>query len=65
MTTKLLRGNTATCPLCGGLQEDKIEDYVVPGFIGERSEQEHECCECKAYFTVICTGIDQYEVLAT
>lgn len=64
MATKLIRGNTVNCPLCGKPQEDKVEDYVVPGFVGMRSEQEHECHECDACFTVLCTGADQYEVLA-
>lgn len=64
MATKLRRGDTVNCPLCGKPQEGKVEDYVVPGFVGERSEHEDECFECTACFTVICTAVDQYEVLA-
>lgn len=64
MAAKLNRGDTVTCPLCGVPQDDKVEDYVVPGRIGGSSEQEHECPECDACFTVICTAVDCYEVLA-
>lgn len=63
MAQKLNRGATVLCPLCGKPQEDKVEDFVVPGRIGATSEQEHECIECEACFTVICTGVDQYNVL--
>lgn len=64
MAAKLNRGDTVTCPLCGKPQEDKVEDFVVPGKVGPASEQEHDCLECGAYFTVLCVAPDQYEVLA-
>ena len=64
MATKLNRGDKVACPLCGAVQDDKVEDYVVPGRIGLSSEQEHECHSCDACFTVICTAVDCYDVLA-
>lgn len=64
MATNLNRGDTVVCPMCHTAQEDKVEDFVVPGRIGLSSKQDHECPECEAAFTVICTALDQYEVLA-
>lgn len=62
MMVKLLRGAKITCWNCGKQQDDKVEDYVVPGRIGQPSGQEHECPWCEAYFTVECTAVDQYQV---
>lgn len=64
MAENLKRGNAVICPVCGKPQEDKVEDFVVPGFLGAASEQEHECPECDAHFTIICTAPDQHDVLA-
>lgn len=64
MSVKLNRGDTVCCPLCGKPQEDKVEDFVVPGRVGIESEAEDECYECGGCFTVICIAADQYEVLA-
>lgn len=64
MAQKLTRGATVVCPLCGKPQEDKVADFVVPGRVGAPSEQEHECPDCEACFTVICTAPDRYEVLS-
>lgn len=64
MAAHLKRGDTVLCPLCKAPQEDKVEDFVVPGRIGLASEGEHECQGCEACFTVICTAHDTFEVLA-
>lgn len=60
----LNRGEPVHCPLCGKPQEDKVEDFVIPGRVGIASEAEEECYECGGLFTVICIAADQYEVLA-
>lgn len=64
MAAILHHGDTLKCPLCNKVQEGPVEDYVVPGRIGESSEQEDECWDCGASFTVICIAADVYEVLA-
>lgn len=64
MSALLKKGETLRCPMCGKPQEGPVEDYVVPGCIGEASECEDDCESCGAGFTVICVAKDQYEVLA-
>lgn len=57
-------GEKFCCPLCGAQQEGNIEDYVVPGYVGEASQAEDECDECGAAFSVTCINVGQFEVLA-
>jgi hypothetical protein len=64
MAQKLNRGDKITCWKCGQIQEDVVEDYVIPGKVGIESETEEDCHHCGAYFTVVCSAPDQYEVFA-
>ena len=51
MTTTLLKGDLVTCPHCLRNQEDSpVEDFVVPGKIGQLCAE--ECCWCYAEFHV-------------
>lgn len=64
MAVTLKKGDTVRCPLCNTAQEGPVEDFVVPGYIGEASEAEDDCWSCGAHFTVTCVEVDQFEVLA-
>lgn len=64
MTATLKRGDPVNCPHCGELQDDRVEDFVIPGLIGVASEAEEECVECYAPFTVRCVAADLFEVRA-
>lgn len=62
MMKTLMTGEKIACPACGKEQEDPVEDYVIPGRIGDQSTQIHECPWCDAKFSVEHTGQGKYIV---
>lgn len=65
MRAYLQRGEQVACPHCRKVQEEKVEDYVVPGRVGAESEQEDECWDCGGGFSVTHLGNNRYEVCAS
>lgn len=62
----LNKGDEMKCPHCdaGFDLENLVEDFCIPGAIGDMSLEKHQCDECDAFFTVSCLGAGEYEVLA-
>ena len=50
------KGEKLICPHCNYEHEDVVEDFVVPGCIGERSTCEEDCTDCYKTFEVTCTA---------
>lgn len=46
------RGENCICPHCGADFEEAIEDFAIPGRIGEASKASTDCFECDKWFTV-------------
>jgi hypothetical protein len=59
----LRRGEKFECPKCGEEWESPIEDYTIPGTVGEASRGEHELCSgCNVPYTICRLNADEYEV---
>jgi hypothetical protein len=60
----LNKGQTMLCPSCDGKQEGPVEDYTIPGRIGDESVADPDQCfaECDKYFTVMNNGDDTFTV---
>ncbi|MYM92611.1 hypothetical protein [Duganella vulcania] len=55
-------GEQIACPHCGQLQEDVVEDYVIPGKTGPSSAAVENCFECGDDFEVSYLGDGIYSV---
>lgn len=63
MTITLTAGDSIHCPHCKEKQDDKVEDHVIPGRVGQASTQAHECWNCDARFTVCLESNGTFTVL--
>lgn len=62
MTLRYKKGEKIFCPECGELQDDFVEDYVIPGEVGSASITEEECYECSRHFQVEYLGNGEFAV---
>jgi hypothetical protein len=63
MSRILNRGAAMVCPHCQADQDDDpVEDYVVPGYVGADSRATGDCVECFEYFTVEALADGTFEV---
>lgn len=46
-------GDKVACPNCGYIHDEPVDDFVVPGYIGERSRATSYCDECDELFSVV------------
>ncbi len=46
-------GDKVPCPDCGYVHDECVDDFVIPGHIGERSRAASQCDECDASFSVV------------
>jgi hypothetical protein len=52
--TVLKSGDTVQCPKCHTTDiEGVVDDYVIPGYVGEKSRALETCYECEAEFSVM------------
>lgn len=58
----LKTGELVTCPHCGGQQEEPVEDFVIPGRVGDSSFYASECDHCDEKFSVKMTSVGVYVV---
>lgn len=49
---KLTDGDLVKCPHCGKAQEEPVQEFVIPGRIGEASVSNNECIWCDRAFSV-------------
>jgi len=58
----LKKGEKVVCPYCNSVQEDPVEDFVIPGKIG--TESIAECYDCDGIFYVTAFDDGTFEVSA-
>lgn len=54
LITTFEAGQSLACPHCNADQGEQVEDFVIPGRVGEASACTDSCCSCSAIFRVTC-----------
>jgi uncharacterized protein (DUF983 family) len=62
LKTTLQVGQSLCCPHCGVDQGEVVEDFTVPGRVGEASACSDTCSDCHAMFRVLQAVDGSFEV---